>query len=248
MHASYDRIGRSYAVTRRPDPRIAALIRAPLGDADSVVNVGAGSGSYEPDDLDVIAIEPSGTMIGQRRNRNSRVVQASAEALPLPDKSVDAALAVSTVNHWRSLKRGLAGMQRVARKRIVIFMRDPSAGTPLWLTERYLPELDETRLLAGLRQTIEQKLRRVAAIAVPLSHDCSDGFLSAFWARPEAYLDPRIRANMSPFARARPERVAPGLEQLERELRNRTWDHLYGQLRAREQLDVGHRILHTELA
>jgi hypothetical protein len=138
-------------------------------------------------------------------------------------------------------------MQRVARKRIVIFMRDPSVGTPFWLTTRYLPQLDETRLLAGLRRTIEKQLGGDAAIPVPLPHDCTDGFLSAFCARPEAYLDPRIRANMSPFARTRDEVVALALEQLERELRNGTWDRLYGQLRDVEQLDVGHRILHAEL-
>jgi SAM-dependent methyltransferase len=247
MSASYDGIGRAYGTTRRPDPRIADLIRAALGDACSLVNVGAGSGAYEPADLDVIAIEPSTTMIAQRQNRIGRVVQASAEALPLPDKSVDAALAVNTVNHWRSLPTGLAEMQRVARKRIVIFMRDPSVGTPFWLTKRYLPQLDETRLLAGLRRTIEQELGRVAAIPVPLPRDCSDGFLSAFWARPEAYLDSRIRANMSPLARARDNLVAPALQQLERELRDGTWDRLYGQLRDLEQLDLGHRILHAEL-
>jgi SAM-dependent methyltransferase len=242
----YDRIGRGYGATRVADVRIAAAIRSALGDARSVVNVGAGSGAYEPDDLDVVAVEPSGTMLLHRPAGSARAVRAVAEALPLLDRSVDAALAVSTVNHWRSLAGGLAEMRRVARRRAVVFMRDPVAGTPLWLTERYLPELDETALLGALRAGIERTFGTVRSVAVPLPADCTDGFLSAFWARPEAYLDPTVRANMSPFALAGDERVSGGIDRLARDLDDGTWDRNHGHLRTQAELDVGHRILVAE--
>jgi SAM-dependent methyltransferase len=245
--ARYDRIGRVYSATRVPDVRIARAIRTALGDARSVVNVGAGSGAYEPDDLDVIAVEPSATMLVHRRDGSADAVRAVAEALPLRDRSVDAALAIQTVNHWRSLAGGLAEMRRVARRRAVIFMRDPRAGTPLWLTDRYLPELDETALLGGLRAGIERAFATVRSVVVPLPADCTDGFLSAFWARPEAYLDPTVRANMSPFALAGEEQVAGGVERLARDLADGTWDRDYGHLRRLPDLDVGHRLLVAEL-
>lgn len=246
VNARYDRIGLEYAATRVPDARIAAAIRRALGDARSIVNVGAGSGAYEPADLAVIAVEPSGTMLVHRPASSAHAVQAVAEALPLLDGSVDAALAVQTVNHWRSLADGLAEMRRVARRRAVIFMRDPAAGTPLWLTERYLPELDETALLGGLRAGIERAFGSVRPVVVPLPADCTDGFLSAFWARPEAYLDPTVRANMSPFALAGEERVASGIEHLARDLEDGTWDRDYKHLRTLAELDVGHRLLVAE--
>jgi SAM-dependent methyltransferase len=247
VSARYDRIGRAYSATRVPDPRIAGAIRRALGDARSVVNVGAGSGAYEPADLEVIAVEPSETMLLHRPTGSGRAVRAVAEALPLRGDSVDAALAIQTVNHWRSLAAGLAEMRRVARRRAVVFMRDPRAGTPLWLTERYLPVLDETALLGGLRAGIERAFQTVRSVVVPLPADCTDGFLSAFWARPEAYLDPTVRANMSPFALAGEERVARGIQRLARDLEDGTWDREHGHLRAQAELDVGHRILVAEL-
>jgi SAM-dependent methyltransferase len=137
--AKYDNIGRSYGATRREDPRLAALIRNALGDACSVVNVGAGTGAYEPADLDVLAVEPSETMIGQRAADSAKVVCASAEHLPLDDKTFDAAMAVNTLHHWSDLRAGLRELRRVARKRVVVFLRDPQRGTPFWLTRDYLP-------------------------------------------------------------------------------------------------------------
>lgn len=248
MTQEYDRIGGSYAATRIPDPRIAAVIWRALGNARSVLNIGAGSGAYEPRDRAVIAVEPSTTMIALRgRSLATRTIRGTAEALPLRDQGVDAAMAVNTVNHWPGLSAGLTEMRRVARHRVVIFMRDPSAGAPFWLTQRYLPQLDETDLLVRVRAGIEREFPGARAIPIPLAADCSDGFLSAFWARPEAYLDPSVRANMSPFPLADRQLVGSGLDRLAHDLDDGTWDREYGHLRRLASIDLGHRVFVAQL-
>lgn len=161
MSRLYDRIGGSYRATRRPDPRIAALINDALGDARSVVNVGAGTGAYEPTDREVLAVEPSETMIAQRPRRSAPVIQAGAEELPLADDSFDAALAVNTVHHWTDLRAGLRELRRVARKRIVVFLRDGRSGAPFWLVDDYLPALDQSDKISAIVETIEHELRPV---------------------------------------------------------------------------------------
>jgi SAM-dependent methyltransferase len=242
----YDRIGVSYASTRRPDPRIAAAIVAALGDARSVVNVGAGTGAYEPTDREVVAIEPSPTMIAQRPRGARPAVEARAEQLPLPEDSFDAAMAVNTVQHWSEVEAGLRELRRVARKRVVIFLRNPSSGTRFWLAD-YLPALDRTEKMAGIVATIERELAPVTAVQVPLPCDCFDGLFSAFWARPEMYLDEEVRRNISNFALAPEDYVAQGLARLEADLCSGEWDRCYGQLRSQPELDLGHRLLVSEL-
>jgi SAM-dependent methyltransferase len=244
----YDRIGGSYRATRRPDPRIAALIDAALGDARSVVNVGAGTGAYEPTDREVLAVEPSETMIAQRPPRSAPVIQASAEELPLPDDSFDAALAVNTVHHWTDLRAGLRELRRIARKRIVIFFRDGPSGVPFWLVEDYLPALDQAGRISAIVETIEHELRPVKALPVRLPRDCLDGLFSAYWARPELYLDSEIRRNISNFALAAEDDLADGLARLEADLESGAWDRRYGHLRSLPELDLGHRLLIAELA
>jgi SAM-dependent methyltransferase len=246
-HAStlYDRIGTHYAATRVPEPRIAYMIRQALGDARSVVNVGAGAGSYEPDDLEVLAVEPSAAMIAQRP-AGAAALQASAEELPLADDSYDAALAVNTVHHWTDLRAGLRELRRVARKRIVIFMRDGSRGEPFWL-EQYLPELDRSEKMAQIAATIGDEYGAVAEIPILLPRDCADGLFSAFWARPELYLDSTVRANISHFALAPDDAVEAGLARLEADLRSGRWDALHRQLRSMAELDLGHRLFVAEL-
>ena len=241
----YDRIGTHYSATRATDPRIATRIREALGDARSVVNVGAGAGAYEPEDLEVLAVEPSAEMIAQRPPRAAPVLQASAEALPLPDKSYDAALAVDTVHHWSDVRAGLHELRRVARRRIVIFMRDGSRGEPFWL-EDYLPGLARSRKLSALAETIEDELGAVA-LPVLLTRDCADGLFSAYWARPERYLDASVRRNISQFALASEGEVGEGLARLEADLESGAWDRLYGHLRSLPELDLGHRLLVAEL-
>ena len=246
MSRLYDRIGVTYRATRRPDSRIAAAIVDALGDARSVVNVGAGAGAYEPADREVLAVEPSETMIAQRPPGAAPVVQASAENLPLGDDSFDAALAVNTVHHWSDLRAGLRELRRVARRRIVVFLRDPARGVPFWLVEDYVPALDPRGRLAPIVETVERELRP-AVVAVPLPRDCVDGVFSAYWARPELYLDPEVRANISNFALAAEEDVADGLARLAADLESGAWDRRHGHLRSLPELDLGHRLLVGEL-
>jgi SAM-dependent methyltransferase len=243
MSTLYDRIGSTYGATRGGDPRIADAIRAALADATSVVNVGAGTGAYEPRDRDVVAVEPSATMISQRPRGSPPVVQASAEELPLADKSFDAALAVNTLQHWTDLRAGLRELSRVARERVVIFLRDPQRGTPFWLVEDYLPTLDPASRMSSIIATIEQELQPLDAIPVPLPRDCVDGMFTAYWGRPEMYLDPETRQNISNFALAPEADIAAGIARLERALTTGAWDSRYRHLRSLQELDLGHRLL-----
>jgi SAM-dependent methyltransferase len=245
MSTLYDRIGGSYCTTRRQDPRIAALIEDALGDARSAINVGAGTGSYEPTDREVLAVEPSRTMITQRPRRSAPVIRASAEKLPLRDKSFDAALAVNT-QHWTDLRAGLRELRRIARKRIVIFLRDTQRGTPFWLTEDYLPSLDPSRRTSA-RAAIEDEFRSVKVLPLRLPRDCIDGVFSAYWGRPEMYLDSEIRRNISNFALATEGDLAEGLARLQADLESGAWDRRYGHLRSLSELDLGHRVLVAEL-
>jgi SAM-dependent methyltransferase len=247
MSSRYDRIGGSYRTTRRPDSRIAALIEDALGDAGSVVNVGAGTGAYEPTGRAVLAIEPSQTMIAQRPSTSAPVIQASAEELPIADNSFDAALAVNTVHHWADLRAGLRELRRVARQRIVIFLRDGRRGAPFWLVEDYLPALDDSARISAIVETIEQELRPVVAAAVRLPRDCVDGLFSAYWGRPEMYLDSEIRRNISNFALAGEDDLASGLARLRADLASGEWDRRYGHLRALPELDLGHRLMVAHL-
>lgn len=241
--ALYDQIGRTYSLTRRPDPRIAAAILRGLGDAEVVVNVGAGVGSYEPTDRMVLAAEPSWRMIQQRKAWAARVVQASAEALPFPDGTFDAALAVLTLHHWTDWRRGLDEMRRVAN-RLVAFTIEPADVGNFWLTDTYFPEiirLDQQRCpsVADLANHIGDCT--VDHITIP--HDCVDGFLAAFWRRPEAYLNPRVRAGISGFAVLDHETVARGIARLKVDLESGAWEQRFGHLRSLDALDVCYRLV-----
>jgi SAM-dependent methyltransferase len=245
--AKYDDIGQTYSASRKEDPHLASMIRATLSDARSVLNVGAGTGAYEPRDLDVLAVEPSEKMIAQRPAGSAPVARASAERLPVADRSFDAAMTVFSVHHWTDLRAGLRELRRVARRRVVVFLRDPRRGTPFWLTRDYLPALDPTPRFSSIVATITEELPGVRERAVCLPRDCVDGLFTAFWARPEMYLDAGIRQNMSNFALAAPEDVEPGLAALRRDLESGAWDRCYGHLRSLPELDLGHRIFSAEL-
>jgi SAM-dependent methyltransferase len=243
----YDVIGTGYVATRRAEPRIASAINAALGDAASVVNVGAGAGSYEPADRAVVAVEPSCEMISQRPKGRASVVQAVAEELPFPDGAFDAALAVLTLHHWHDRRGGLAELARVAR-RVVILTWDPVCRDSFWLTTEYLPEIIEFDLprfpplaeisgwLGGWSET------RV----LPIPHDCADGFLGAFWRRPHAYLDPAVRGAISSFAQIPAARMEMGLARLAGDLRSGRWADRFGQLREQDSVDLGYRLLVAE--
>lgn len=243
----YDTIGHNYAELRRPDHRIASAIHSALGDAESVVNIGAGTGSYEPPDRSVIAVEPSEVMIRQRAASAAPCLRASAEALPLEAASVDAAMAILTIHHWTDLGRGLAEMARVARRRAVLLTWLPDVAQ-FWLTDDYFPEIaahDRTIFptAAGLLAMLEGLGGRTRSIPVPIPHDCTDGNLCAYWRRPEAYLDAATRSAMSSFARIDAE---PGLARLSADISSGRWSERNRHLLSLESLDLGYRLVCCE--
>jgi SAM-dependent methyltransferase len=237
----YDTIGPGYDAHRRPDPRIAEAITAALGDAASVVNVGAGAGSYEPADREVVAVEPALAMIRQRRADSAPVVQASAPALPFRDGAFAAALAVLTVHHWPDRAGGLAEMARVARERVVIVTWDP-ASHGFWLVDDYFPELVaiDRRIFPPLDE-LRRALGRIEARPLPVPHDCVDGFLGAYWRRPAAYLDAGVRGAISTFTKLRD--VDAGLARLRADLAGGTWHRRHGHLADQPEHDLGYRLV-----
>ena len=239
----YDTIGRTYARTRRTDPRIARAIWTALGDARTVVNLGAGTGSYEPGDRRVVAVEPSRTMIGQRAPDAAPAVQAWAEALPFVDDAFDAALAVLTIHHWSDVEAGLREMQRVARLQVV-FMFNHVTSDEFWLVADYFPEVRELETESPpTPEAVAVMLggARIESVAVPA--DCVDGFGGCFWNRPEAYLDPGMQEGMSSFAQLDPEVRARGTGRLRADLASGAWDARYGELRGLPELDLGYRLV-----
>lgn len=238
----YDRIGRRYAQRRQPDPRIAARVTRALGDARTIVNVGAGSGSYEPRDRQVVAIEPSDVMIMQRPREAAPVVRGVAEALPFSNNQFDAALAVLTVHHWTDANRGLAELQRVARRQ-VIFTWDPKHLARFWFARDYLPEA--VALDAGFT-TLEPTLELLGAATVEpvlVPQDCQDGFFAAYWRRPEAYLDPDVRAGISGFGILDLSLVERALELLADDLATGKWYRRNEQLLELDEIDLGYRLV-----
>ncbi|HKT82291.1 MAG TPA: class I SAM-dependent methyltransferase [Solirubrobacterales bacterium] len=240
----YDRLGRGYAVTRKPDPRIAAGIDVALGPARAVLNVGAGTGSYEPPDREVIAVEPSGEMIAQRPAGAAPVVQASAEALPFADDSFDAAMAVLTAHHWADLDAGLKEMQRVSRERIVIVTFDHFGLGDLWIPRDYFPEMLGLKRRAGATSgELAQRLPSAVVSPVPVPRDCTDLFFAALWARPEMLLDEEVLRPMWVWQSISEQARRSGRERLVADLESGAWDERYGHLREAEELDVGLRLV-----
>lgn len=245
MPQLYDRIGAGYGARRIPDPRIAEAIQAALGDARSLANVGAGAGSYEPRDRTVVAIEPSRTMIRQRPTTAAPVVCASASAIPLHDASFDAALAILTIHHWPDRMLGLTELRRIARRRVVILTHEHLGS--LWLTE-YFPSIhriDSDDFPSN--DELEEALGPLSIRPLPIPHDCSDGFLGAYWRRPHAYLDPGVRSAISIFAKLPPIEIEAGLARLQADLDSGRWHASQRALLEREALDVGYRLVTAEL-
>jgi len=235
----YDTIGKTYADYRRPDPRIARAIKDALGEAQAIVNIGAGTGSYEPTDRKVVAVEPSPVMIAQRPPGAAPVVRASAMNLPFGDDAFDAALAVFTVHHWPDQPAGLREMSRVARRCIILTWDHQHAG--MWLTRDYFPEVvEQGRTICVPIENYSQAFEHVQIIPVPVPHDCTDGFLHAYWRRPEAYFDSGVRGAISGFANIP---AKNGLAALRRDLDDGTWLRRNGHLLALSELDVGYRLV-----
>jgi SAM-dependent methyltransferase len=239
MPAKYDSLGINYAQLRKPDPRIAAAIHAALGQAQTVLNVGAGTGSYEPLDRQVTAVEPSREMIRQRGPSAAKVIQASAADLPFDDDAFDASMATLTIHHWPDKEAGLREMRRVTRGRIVLLTFDPSHRP--WLTD-YLPELatlDEAQMPA--MSDYQRWLGAVEVAPVLVPQDCSDGFLYAYWRRPEAYLDARMRSGSSSFWAIG--NADAGLQRLRQDLETGEWERRYAELLSQDAYDAGYRLV-----
>jgi SAM-dependent methyltransferase len=244
--AIYDSIGTTYARHRRSDPRVAAQLHAALGGARRVVNVGAGTGSYEPADAALVAVEPSDVMVAQRAPGTAPVVQAVGEHLPFADGAFDAAMAVITIHHWTDWRHGLAELCRVA-PRVAVLTFDPAPHFSLWLFEEYVPEvLDLPASGVPPISEVAEALgtRRVETVPVPA--DCVDGFNWAFWRRPEAYLDPGIRACTSALAQLPQDLVASRMERLRRDLDDGTWRRRHADLLELDSIDGGFRLVVRE--
>jgi SAM-dependent methyltransferase len=240
----YSTLAVDYAKVRRPDPRIGAQLAAALGDARTVLNVGAGTGSYEPSDRHVVAVEPADAMRGRRDRGLPPAIDATAEALPFDDDTFDAALAVFTVHHWPDLYDGLAEVRRVTVGPVVIMTADPEALGTLWLAE-YAPEFHATeksrypsleRIAAALGGRLD-----VRPLRIPL--DCSDGFADAFYGRPETMLDPAVRKAQSAWSFVGEEAEERFVERLRADLDSGAWDERFGHLRTEPEFEGSIRIL-----
>lgn len=242
--ALYDTIGRGYRERRQPDPRIGERIRSALVGCRSIVNIGAGAGSYEPDDRELVAVEPSTVMIRQRGRVAAPVVQARAQQLPFAGECFDASLAILTIHHWEDLETGLQEMRRVARERVVILTFDPDADS-FWLTDYFpaIPAIDRESMPA--LDALRDMLGDVHIEDVPVPADCTDGFLGAYWRRPEVYLDAEARAAISLFTKL-PD-VEEGVEALRRDLASGAWARRYGHLLDRDAVDLGYGLVTAEL-
>jgi SAM-dependent methyltransferase len=237
----YDTIGATYTVTRRTEPRIAARLWSALGDARTVLNVGAGTGSYEPSDRNVTAVEPSAVMRAQRPAGAAPCVAAAAESLPFEDQSFDAAMAFATIHHWQDPIAGLREMRRVAR-RVAVFTYDSSDPDLFWLNRDYLPEFAD--LLVG-RPSVTELARAMGARLepVPIPWDCADGFYEAYWRRPEAYLDEHVRRGISIWARVGLDAEQRAVHKLRADLASGRWAERNRDLAALDEAELGLRLL-----
>ena len=237
----YDTIGTTYTVTRHTEPRIAAQVWAALGDAQTVLNVGAGTGSYEPPDRDVTAVEPSALMRAQRPAGAAPCVAAAAESLPFEDQSFDAAMAFATIHHWQDPIAGLREMRRVAR-RVVVFTNDAGDPDRFWLNRDYLPEHND--LWVG-RPSLTELARAIGARMepVPIPWDCADGFYEAYWRRPEAYLDDHVRRGISIWARVGPDAEQRAVRSLHDDLASGRWAERNRDLLDLEAAELDSRLL-----
>jgi SAM-dependent methyltransferase len=242
--ADYGRIGRGYASYRRPEPAIAAQIEAALGPAGTILNVGAGAGSYEPRGRDVTAVEPSASMRAQRPAEIAVAIDATAETLPFPDRSFDAAMATFTVHQWQDLDAGLREMRRVTRGPVVILSCDPTLVEAFWLADyapkvlateaRRYPALDHIGAVLGGQVEI-------VPVAIPLA--CRDGFNEAYYGRPECFLDEGARSACSAWSFVDPAENAASVERLRRDLETGAWDARYGALRRQPSFDGSLRLV-----
>jgi SAM-dependent methyltransferase len=239
----YDTIGRSYTVSRRADPRWEAAVAAQVGDARRSLDVGAGTGSYEPPGRAVVAVEPSTVMLSQRRDGTAPAVRAVASALPVRSGWAEVVMAILTVHHWEDWAHGLDELCRVAPRRVVLAI-DFERHAEFWLLQEYLPEvLAHTMGCRPSAAVVAEAIGATECIELPVPRDLQDGVLGAHWSRPEAYLDPTVRANNSGTALADPAAIARGVARLETDLASGAWQERHADLLDRESIDLGYRLV-----
>jgi SAM-dependent methyltransferase len=248
----YDTIGLGYVAHRRVEPRWESVIHEQLGDGRVVVNVGAGTGNYEPVDRAVVAVEPSTVMVEQRTAGSAPVVRASGSALPVASGCADVAMAILTMHHWDDWATGLAELCRVAPRRVVLTM-DFEMHASFWFLQDYVPEVGETTRVLGpgyvaVAEVVGADARTCAVIPLLVPRDMQDGVLGAYWCRPEAYLDPAVRANCSGLALADPAVVARGVAALEADLSSGAWQRRHADLAERESIDLGYRLVVADVS
>ncbi|MEQ0561785.1 class I SAM-dependent methyltransferase [Amycolatopsis sp. NEAU-NG30] len=240
--ARYDEIGVGYAQGRRTDPRWLTPVLEALGDASSVLDVGSGTGSYEPPGRRVVAVEPSAEMIRQRSPEAAPVVQAVAEALPFADATFDATLAVLTVHHWPGWREGLAELRRVASRRVVLAY-DTAVHSDFWFVREYVPEVAALEASRPSAPEIADALDAVSVIELPVPWDFTDGVFPAYWRRPEAYLDPVVQRSCSALAQTAPEAVERGVTRLRDDLASGRWAAEHAELLDLPEWDAGFRLI-----
>jgi SAM-dependent methyltransferase len=238
--ALYDSIGKYYRNYRLPDTRISAVVCREFADARVIVNIGAGVGSYEPADKEVVAVEPSRVMIDQRRKHKTAIVCARAEALPFRQDTFDCAMAILTIHHWSDVEKGLHEALRVAKGKIVLLTWIGFVSR-FWLLD-YLPQIE------SIDEPIFPSIERLSAwigpvrsVVVPIPHDCADGFLCAYWRRPEAYLDEEVRSAISTFSRVH--NIEEGLKRLRNDISTGLWHERYSDLLEKNEIDFGYRVV-----
>jgi len=245
MDAIYDDIGNNYSVTRCTDPKIAKQLYSELHGATRIVNIGAGTGSYEPEDIELIAVEPSSVMISQRKVGSHSVEQAFAEKLPFENSSFSHAMTVLSMHHWQDRARAFHEINRVATEKFVAITWDPKSE-PFWLTRDYFPEIYEMdkRIFPDLEE-LNAYFDEVTIRPLQIPSDCKDGFLTAFWKRPEAYLDSKVRQAMSPFSKIK--NLSEGLQKLEDDLASGLWARNNHAILDSSYLDVGYRVISAKV-
>lgn len=238
MISLYDEIGKGYSIGRKTDPKIAHFINQYLHGSESIVNIGAGTGSYEPDRKKLIAVEPSSEMIRQRPKGSHPVQQASAESLPFKNGCFSHAMTILSMHHWENRKQAFSEIKRVVRQRFITLTWNPDADK-YWLTRDYFPEIhDIDKSIFPALSELEQSFKGIRFYSLPIPAECIDGFTAAYWSRPEAYLDSLVRKGMSTFSKIQGLEV--GVQKLKHDIDSGLWQSKYGELKSKDSLDVGY--------
>ena len=243
MGTLYDAIGIDYSQVRRPDARVEELLHRPLGRAAPILNVGAGAGSYEPTDRPVVAVEPSPTMVEQRAAGSAPVVRGVAEHLPFADRTFGGAMALLTIHHWPDPIAGLRELRRVTRGPVVVLTFDHAVHAQQWLVAEYLPAMRELDTDVPSTDEVAEALGGGTVEVLPVPHDCRDGFCHSWWRRPEAYLEPAVRAGISGIARLPEPTVRAAMARLAADLESGAWHRTHPELLAADEIDAGYRVV-----